>query len=176
MRLNALPPCECLEASFGIFEGNESDSYPLLSADKVDVPDTAATCRVTDWLPEDLAAATAPQRLFEHARDLKPPSRMQKKDEPEYRRLVVRQLRAGKFGLHAAVSGGGGFFVVGKSEADRLRPIWHGRDVSLAAERPPKPRRLGNPASLMHIIRPSGKKWFCPSRMRHLLRHPQDEQ
>ena len=49
------------------------------------------------------------------------------------------------------VAAGGTIFGVGKRDSCRLREAWHGAAVSAAAVRPPAPRHLLSPSSLLGL-------------------------
>ena len=65
--------------------------------------------------------------------------------------MVASQLRAGKLRLHRSIKGGGTVFSVPKNDSDKLREVWHGAKVSLAAARPPKPPHLASPTALLDL-------------------------
>lgn len=66
----------------------------------------------------------------------------------EFARLTVAQLRTGKVVLRRDVKCASETFFVHKSDGIRLREVWHGRLLTQAAPRPPKPPLLASPASL----------------------------
>jgi len=64
-------------------------------------------------------------------------------------------LRAGKIRLRFEVRASASTFCIPKKTPGRFREVWNGHDISEKAGRPPKPRHLGNPASLGRVrVRP----------------------
>ena len=95
----------------------------------------------------------------------------------EYVRLVVWELGVGKVRLSVLPRHVAGRFVVGKQGTGRLHPVWNGSSLSAAAGDPPKPRRLANPASLLHIlVEPDERLYYSKrdavSSSTHRGRHP----
>mmetsp|Transcript_39239 Transcript_39239/g.104782 ORF Transcript_39239/g.104782 Transcript_39239/m.104782 type:complete len:816 (+) Transcript_39239:142-2589(+) len=72
-------------------------------------------------------------------------------ERSEYVKLVALQLRAGKLGLCSSPAAGGTVLAISKQGSARQREVWHGRRVSLAAVRPPRPRHLACPSSLLRL-------------------------
>ena len=131
----------------------EGPKYGGLLAEKVDVLPQAGACDPMPCLPlavqqliscEQRMFADAPQGLdlFEDVAD---PERV------EYIKLVVKQLRAKQLGLTTKPCGGGTVIAVGKPGGKRQRVVWHGRRVSAAAARPPKPQHLASPTALTFL-------------------------
>ena len=61
---------------------------------------------------------------------------------------MLRQLRSGKVRLHTEPRAAATLFAIGKKDSDKQRVIWNGKDISLAAKRPPKPPLRATPAAL----------------------------
>ena len=54
-----------------------------------------------------------------------------------------------------------GRFAVGRRGTGRLRPVWNASSLSAPAVDPPKPRRLGKPASLPHnLVEPDERLYY----------------
>ena len=85
-------------------------------------------------------------------------------DRSEYMLLMKRMLSCGKMVLCSDPKGVGSLFLVPKSTPGRCRPVWHGGVISEACERPPHPRRLGNPASFLDLIFRKDEQWFLAKR------------
>jgi len=69
----------------------------------------------------------------------------------EYAKLVCRQLVSCKVALVSKVQAGASIFAVGKKDSAKLREVWCGDRVSLAAKRPPKPKHLASPSALLKL-------------------------
>lgn len=85
-------------------------------------------------------------------------------DREEYVKLVARQLDAKQLGLVQKAKAGGKVIAVGKPGGKRQRAVWHGRRVSAAAARPPKPRSLTSPTALTYWECRPGHKIRCSKR------------
>ena len=123
-----------------------------LVAAQVDNPRCACTVDPQRYLHEDVRAVVEdPSLLFEGAPDgLNSFADFSAGERVEYVQHVVNHLRCGKVRLDIDVKGGGTVFVVGKSSG-RLREVWHGKRVSSAARRPPRPPDLASPSALIYI-------------------------
>lgn len=144
----------------------EGPKYGGLCAEKVDVLPQAGVCDPMPCLPpavqqlvncEQKMFADAPKGLevFEDVADA---------ERLEYIKLVVRQLRAKQLGLTTKPRGGGAVIAVGKPGGKRQRVVWHGRRVSAAAVRPPKPRHLASPTALTFLECKQGRQIRCSKR------------
>ena len=80
-----------------------------------------------------------------------------RKDECECVQLVAKQLASGKLGLTLRPTGGGRVFTVPKPGKSSYREVWHGRQVSLASRKPPKPRHLASPTALTYLMALPGR-------------------
>ena len=69
---------------------------------------------------------------------------IRREDKLEYSQLVARQLLCAKVELRTRVKAGADVFAVGNTNA-KLREIWNGHILSLAAKRPPKPPHIATP-------------------------------
>ena len=76
--------------------------------------------------------------------------RVARRDEREYARLVVRQLRSGKVGMRQQVKAGASVFTRGKASG-RLREVWNGSKLSGASLRPPAPPHLPTPIAFLDL-------------------------
>jgi len=140
--------------------------YGDLRAEAVDVLPQAGVCDPTPCLPEHVQQIVNDEvSMFSVAPDgLAKFSGMAPEDKAEYVKLVVRQLRAKQLGLTERAKGGGAVIAVGKPGGQRQRAVWHGRRVSAAAIRPPKPRHLASPTALTFLECGSGKGLRCSKR------------
>ena len=101
---------------------------------------------------EELEVVSDPKRLFPTGRgDLAQFPGINSHDRAEYARLVTRQLRSRKVRLLPAVQGGGTIFAVKKKDSDKLREVWHGKQLSEVATRPPPPPLLASPGRLLQL-------------------------
>ena len=85
-------------------------------------------------------------------------------DKVEYIKLVAKQLRAKQLGLTLKAKGGGAVIAVGKPGGKRQRAVWHGRRVSSAAARPPKPPHLASPTAATYLECKPGGQLRCSKR------------
>ena len=122
-----------------------------INAAAVDLPVSAGSCDPLTMIDSVLAAKIAdPNHLFPQGAPDFSVANFSKQQQAEYVKLTVRELQCGKLRLFRHVENVGGVFAVGKSE-NRQRKIWDGSALSLAAARPPKPRRLANPSSFLDL-------------------------
>ena len=68
-----------------------------------------------------------------------------------------QKLASGKLGLTLRPKGGGWVFTVPKPGKSSYREVWHGRQVSLASRKPPKPRHLASPTALTYLMALPGR-------------------
>lgn len=124
-----------------------------MAADAFDLLEHSACVDPTPLLDDESRALLSDSsRLFAHA----PPglnrfSGISGAQKAEYAKLVCRQLSSGKVALASKVHAGAGIFAVGKKESTKLREVWCGDRVSLAALRPPKPKHLASPSALLKL-------------------------
>ena len=101
-------------------------------------------------------------------------------DRSEYVKLIVRMLNIGKMRLRTKPRGVGAVFAVPKPGKDTVRFIWHGGVISERCERPPAPRRLGNPACFLDIQVKPGERFWMSKRdacsFFNVLQAPEDAQ
>ena len=82
----------------------------------------------------------------------------------QYVALVRRQLRAGKVVLAGEALASGRVFAIGKKAGGKVREIWHGGQVTAAAERPPAPPALASPAGLADLEASSDRPLWTSGR------------
>ena len=147
------------------YEPESQPARPKLIASHVDIPAVAGSCNptllVAPALREKLESIAA---IFPHRPIGVGSVSISKHDHDEYLLFTAAIVKAGKVNLRLRPSGVASFFVVGKPGRDRLRPIWSGDKVSEACVAPPKPRRLGNPASFVDILVRPGEMLYYSKR------------
>ena len=70
---------------------------------------------------------------------------------PEYARLVVRQLVSSKVQLVSSIAAGAAVFPVGKKGSQKLREVWNGSRITGAAAVPPEPPCLASTAAVLNL-------------------------
>ena len=140
--------------------------YGNLQAEAVDVLEVAGKCDPLTCLDEHVRNVICNDNLmFSEA-----PSGMSSfegipaEERREYVKLVARQLCSKQLALAAHAKGGGTIIAVSKPGGKRQRAVWHGKRVSAAATRPPKPRHLASPTVLSLMECPAGQKIRCSKR------------
>lgn len=159
-RLGASPPPA--DGSAGVwktFASAQGGSPPALVADLVANIDRAGGCDPMPLLsPEIRAVVASPAILFEDAPEgLSRFPGFYAGERDEYVRLVVAQVRCGKLGLADSVAGGGTVFTVAKGDGAQ-REVWHGKRVSGAARRPPRPEHLASPTAFRSLELVEGRR------------------
>ena len=142
------------EAFQDVAAGSAVAYSPLVAAD-VDLPTVACNCDPTANMPSLLASRLRdPAHIFPNGVPVNlPAARSSNASRDEYAVLSARMLRCGKARLRLKVHCAASTFTIGKKGSTKLREVWAGDRISAAATRPPKPRRLGNPAVFMWIIK-----------------------
>mmetsp|Transcript_41458 Transcript_41458/g.117297 ORF Transcript_41458/g.117297 Transcript_41458/m.117297 type:complete len:868 (+) Transcript_41458:136-2739(+) len=148
------------------FDASLQSVYPVLVADLVDILEKAAAVDPLSSVPHEVRTfLDDPRRLFPDGvlgkapRQLKPSG-----NRAEYTKLTAKLLRCGKLRLRRQAEAAAPVFVVGKRGSHLLRQIWSGHDISLAARRPPKPYRLGNPGVFCRIRKLPGSRLYFSKR------------
>ena len=142
------------DGMFGSLVGRgETNKYPPLCADQVDVLDKCGRVDPMTYIPTEVASVISqPSLMFPlGVTDIKRPAPLRGGSRDEYVRLLLRQLRSSTVGLVAEANASDGTFAVGKKSTGRQREVWDGSAISEAALVPPKPPLLANPASLIHL-------------------------
>ena len=148
-----------------VYEPPSQPPRPVLDAEQVDIPTTAGTCDPMEIVARPLRERLEnPSAIFPSCPIGVGSVTMSQALMPQYLAFTGRIVLAGKVELLTTPSGVASFFVVGKPGKDRLRPIWGGDKISEACERPPKPRRLGNPISFVDIRVSPGETLFFSKR------------
>ena len=93
-----------------------------------------------------------------------------RKDECEYVQLEAMQLVSGKLGLTLRPEGGGRVLTVPKPGNSSYGEVWHGRLVSLASRKPPKPRHLAQTTALTSLTALPGRSVRLSMRNQVLVR------
>ena len=164
-RLRALKPLGAKLVALRSFEPYAAAPPPRLVAEQVDLPPVAASCDPLELVgPDLLAKLRRPRSIFPRAPVGVGSVRAPRGARGEYIQVIIRMLDAGKMGLCFAPSGVGAFFTVPKSTPGHLRPIWDGGPVSELCQRPPAPRRLGNPASFLELLVRPGERLIMSKR------------
>ena len=127
--------------------------YGEIKAEAIDCLVQAGMCDPLPHLPVSVQGTLMdPSALFENAPNgLDGFAGVAETERLEYVKLVAKQLRCGKLGLSERVKGGGSVLAVSKPGTGKQREVWHGRQVSQAALRPPVPRHLASPSALLHL-------------------------
>ncbi|CAE7733116.1 PDE9A [Symbiodinium sp. CCMP2592] len=128
-----------------------STAFQDLVAERVDNLEFAAQCDPLPHLPAEVQSCLQKGIIESPPPGLHLFESFSRGSREEYAKLVIRQVRCGKLGLSTHCCGGGTSFAVGKHGGQRLREVWHGRRVSEAAARPPKPRHLASPTALTFL-------------------------
>ena len=140
--------------------------YGNLQAEAVDVLEVAGRCDPLTCLDEHLRDVICSDKLMFS----KAPSGMSSfegisaEERHEYIKLVARQLCSKQLALADHAKGGGTVIAVSKPGGKRQRAVWHGKRVSAAAMRHPKPRHLASPTALSFMECLPGQKIRCSKR------------
>ena len=101
-----------------------------MSADCVDLPQTAGTCDTSQLLPPDLARCIMdPEQIFPSGFLACAPAGPEGANRDEYIKLVHRQLQCGKIRLRRQCRAVGDVFCVAKSTPGKQREVWNGSQV-----------------------------------------------
>ncbi len=127
--------------------------YPDLRSDAVDLLERCGGVDPQPSLDASARAVVESETLLfgDAAAELPQLARFEAGTAEEYRRLVVRQLRAGKVALMLRPKAVAATFTIGKKGKDALREIWNGKEITQAAARPPKPPLQANPSALAEL-------------------------
>jgi hypothetical protein len=139
--------------ALGRFVGRgDAGHTPILVADLVAVPERCGLVDPGPVLSSDARhILDSPELLFDGNQSrFKVRAACDASAKPEYLKLVVRQLVAGKLSLMRSPDAAASVFVVGKKDG-ALREIWNGNEVSEAAVCPPHPPMLANPSALAEL-------------------------
>ena len=155
-------PADALVNIFGPVAGKPPWAEPL-DALRCDIPAVAAHVDVLPHLPQELRDyVTRRDKMFptvDHAPStVKQP---QGQDRDSYLQVLVAELRSGKTELTDKVDGMASIFGRAKPSG-RQRIIWNGHDISQWATKPPKPRHLLLPSSLLGLqTTPDAPFYLC---------------
>lgn len=140
--------------------------YGNLCAASVDVLAAAGACDPTTCLPQHVQDVVCHEDIMFSNAEAGPHcfEDVSAEDRHEYIKLVVRQLRAKQLALATTAKVGGTVIAVGKPGGTRQRAVWHGRRVSSAAMRPPKPRHLASATALALLECAPGQRIRCSKR------------
>ncbi|CAL1136882.1 unnamed protein product [Cladocopium goreaui] len=106
-----------------------------MSADCVDLPQTAGTCDTSQLLPPDLARCIMdPEQIFPSGFLACAPAGPEGANRDEYIKLVHRQLQCGKIRLRRQCRAVGDVFCVAKSTPGKQREVWNGSQAGVAED------------------------------------------
>jgi len=144
-------------------DGGQPASVPL-KAVLVDMPARASTCQPCDLLPSAFAACIAdPSHVFPNGPPEQSSATTAARTSDDYLDITARGLQCGKLRLRRVVAASADIFARVKASG-KQRELWNGHDISLAAQRPPKPRRLASPSALLDLITEPGMPIFYSKR------------
>ena len=168
LRLDAQLGTTCeWKGAFDGFEEQQAANYEPIRGNSVDLPVTAGTCEPGRLVPPALwQQVQNPLNIFPLQTTSVCGAIIHRGTEHRhgYIQLVVRELHCGKLRLRTCVGGVARVFAAAKSTEGRQRKIWDGALLSQLAARPPKPRRLANPASFQDIIVRPGETLYMSKR------------